>query len=121
MLLHLSDDALALFVGVLLQYICNLDQGLLRQPLECRHLEKSGSTIGPNFVPTLLTVVILFVVLKPTSLRKDVYFVCFSRPDRIMIVWKLALSIAHSLQFVAALIVAVLQDHVYLYIVIPVF
>ena len=44
-LLHLSDDALALFVGVLLQYICNLDQGLLRQPLECRHLEKSDSII----------------------------------------------------------------------------
>ena len=42
---HLSDDALALFVGVLLQYICNLDQGLLRQPLECRHLEKSDSMI----------------------------------------------------------------------------
>ena len=27
---HLSDDALPLFVGVLLKYICNLDQGLLR-------------------------------------------------------------------------------------------
>ena len=42
-------------------------------------------------------------------MRKEVYLVCFSRPDRIMIVWKLALSIAHSLQFVAALIVAVLN------------
>ena len=44
-----------------------------------------------------------------TSLRKAVYLVCFSRPDLIMIVWKLALSIAHSLQLVAALIVAVLR------------
>ena len=37
---HLSDDALALLVGVLLQNICDLDQGLLRKPLECRNLEK---------------------------------------------------------------------------------
>ena len=42
-------------------------------------------------------------------MRKAVYLVCFSRPDLIMIVWKLALSIAHSLQLVAALIVAVLE------------
>ena len=33
-----------------------------------------------------------------------------------MIVWKLALSIAHSLQFVAALIVAVLQDDVHTHV-----
>ena len=58
-LLHLSDDALALFVGVLLQYICNLDQGLLRQPLECRHLEKSNSIIRPNLMTSLLTFTIL--------------------------------------------------------------
>ena len=37
---HLSDDALALLVGVLLQHICDLDQGLLGKPLECRNLEK---------------------------------------------------------------------------------
>ena len=43
-------------------------------------------------------------------MRKEVYLVCFSRPDLIMIVWKLARSIAHSLQFVAALIVAVLNN-----------
>ena len=48
------------------------------------------------------------IVCSLTSLRKAVYLVCFSRPDLIMIVWKLALSIAHSLQLVAALIVAVL-------------
>ena len=50
-------------------------------------------------------------------MRKEVYFVCFSIPERIMIVWKLALSIAHSLQFVAALIVAVLQHQCYTSIV----
>ena len=49
------------------------------------------------------------IVCSLTSLRKAVYLVCFSRPDLIMIVWKLALSIAHSLQLVAALIVAVLE------------
>ena len=44
-----------------------------------------------------------------TCLRKAVYSVCLMRPDLIMMVWKHWRSMAHSLQSVAALMVAVLQ------------
>ena len=37
---HLSDDALALLVGVLLQHVRDLDQRLLWQTLEGRHLRE---------------------------------------------------------------------------------